>query len=451
MRRYGSCILLVSIFLWVSCCAPALAQKPVPLPELTSSRLLNDLHITVASTRNTGDSMTIGLVLRYGSAFDPAEKGGLVNLISKMFLKATVDKTAKSIQDELAYLNATLEVRSDWDGFRFVLNGESSKYERALLLVYQVVAEAQFTDADFKAVKDSILQNILKPPDPRQRIRRQLENILFSGTTYDRPIEGDTKSISGITLGDVRAFYRKFFSPSAASLLVVGNVPPSLVLEKAARIWGIWVRVDDVPFTFLPPRIPSGRQIFLEDDPNSAAAQFVTGNLFPRREDPAFVSAFLAAQILQERLTKLLPNSLLTVGYDGRRLSSPFYIQGQAAAGEAVNELQSIRGAAEELKKTAPTKEELEAAQQKAITDFNRELLTTAGINKLMLDAELYRLGSNYTVLFPAQVLRCDVDSIKDAANNYIFPGGEVILVRGPAATLKPVLESLGPVRPLGY
>jgi zinc protease len=450
MRRHGSCNLLVLIILWLSSCAPALAQKPVPLPELTSRRLLNDLHITVASTGNTRESMTIGLVLRYGSAFDPAEKGGLVNLMSKMFMRATVDKTAKNIQDELAYLNATLEVRSDWDGFRFVLNGESSKYERALLLVYQVVAEAQFTDADFKAVKDSILQSIQKPQDPRQHIRRQLENILFGGTTYERPIDGDVKSVSNITAGDVRAFYKKFFSPGAASLLVVGNVPPPLVLEKAARIWGIWVRGDDVPFTFLPPRIPAGRQIFLEDDPNSAAAQFITGNLFPRREDPAFVSASLAAQILQERLTKLLPNSLLTVGYDGRRLSSPFYVQGQAAATEAVNELKNIREAAEELKKTPASKEELEAAQQKAIADFNRELLTTAGINRVMLDAELYRLGANYAVLFPAQVLRCDVDSIKDAANSYIFPGGEVILIRGPATTLNPVLESLGPVRPLG-
>jgi predicted Zn-dependent peptidase len=231
---------------------------------------------------------------------------------------------------------------------------------------------------------------------------------------------------------------------------VVGNVPPSVVLQRAARIWGIWVRGDDVPFTFLPPRIPAGRQIFLEDDPNSAAAQFITGNLFPRREDPAFVAASLAAQILQERLTKLLPNSLLTVGYDGRRLSSPFYVQGQAAANEAANELQNIRNAAEELKKTPPSQEELDAIQKKVIGDFYQELLTTSGICKLMLDAELYRLGSNYAVLFPDQVLRCDVDSIKDAANKYIFPGGEVILIRGPGTMLKQNLESLGPVRPLG-
>ena len=433
----------------LGCCLPALAQNLVPLPELNSRRLLNDLHVTVASTKNTGDNMTIGLVVRYGSAFDPAEKGGMANLVSQMFMRATNDLTSKGIQDELAFLGATLEVRCDWDGFRFLLNGPSSKYERALFLLYQVVAEAQFTEADFKAAKESILQKIQRPPDPRQRIHRQLENVLFSGTTYGRPIEGDQRSLSAITLGDVRFFYKKFFSPGEASLLIVGNVTESLVLQRVSRIWGLWVRDEDVPPTFLVPRKPAGRQIFLEDDPDSPAAQFIVGNLFPRREDPIYAYALLAAQIFQERLTKLLPTSLLTVGYEGRRMSGPFFVQGQAAADQAVEQIQKIRDAADELKNTLIAKEELAAAQKKVIESFYRQFGTTAGICDVLVDSELYHLGSNYAVLFPDQIRRCDVDALKETANNWIFPSGEVILIRGPAATLKLLLEPLGSPHPL--
>ncbi len=434
-------VLIASTLLY---CVPAPAQKPVLLPELNSKRLLNDLHVTVASTPRLGDSMTIGLVLRYGAAFDPADKSGLSNLVSRMFMKATAGKTSKDIQDELAHLGATIEVKCDWDGFRFVLNGQSSKYERSLLLLYEVVAEAQFLEADFTAVKDSILRDLRKPPDPRQRIHRQLERVLFNGTTYGRPIEGDLKSVSGITLGDVRFFYRKFFSPGQSSLLIVGNVSDSLVLQRAGRIWGPWVKNDDVPSQFLPPRKPAGRQIFLEDDPNSAAAQFIVGNLFPSRGDPVFGDVLLAAYLFQERLTKLLPTSLVTVGYDGRRMSSPFYVQGQAAADQAVNELQKIRDAADELKNKTVSKEELNSAQQKVIEEFNRNLGTTSGICEILLDSELYRLGSNYAAIFADQIRRCDADAIKEAANNWIFPSGEVLLIRGPAATLKPALEPLG-------
>lgn len=447
MIRQGIRTLWILTASFVMGCVPALAQKPVPLPELASRRLLNDLHITAASTPNIPDSMTIGLLVRYGSAFDPSDKGGLARLLSQMFMKATADKTAQDIQEELSYLGATLEVQCDWDGIRFLLNGQSSKYERSLLLLYQVAAEAQFNEADFNAVKASILENIKKPPDPRQRIHRQLQSVLFSGTTYGRPIEGDLRSVSAIALGDVRYFYRRYFSPSQASLLVVGDVPAAQVLQRAARIWGVWVRKEDVPFTFLPPRKPAGRQIFLEDDPNSPAAQFIIGNLFPRREDPAYGIALLAAQVLQERLTKLLPTSLVTVGQEGRRMSSPFFVVGQAAADQALDQLIKIESAADEMKNAPIPGEELLAAQQQVIQEFNSQLGTTSGICKVILDSELYRLGSNYAAAFPDQILRYDANAIREAANNWIFPSGEVLLIRGPAATLKPVLTPLGTLR----
>jgi zinc protease len=182
-----------------------------------------------------GDDMTIGLVVRYGAAFDPEGKGGLANLLSRMFLRATIDKTQKEIQDELANLGATIEVKCDWDGFRFLLRGKSSTYERSLLLLYNIVGEAKFTEADFAAIKQSIFQDLKKTSDPDKRIRAQLDSVLFGGTTYGRPMDGTPVSVSAITLGDVSYFYRTHFSPGQSSLQVVGNVPVPAVLQKASR------------------------------------------------------------------------------------------------------------------------------------------------------------------------------------------------------------------------
>src|SRR4030095_14924094 len=130
----------------------ATLQKPAVLPELTHKRLLNDLQVVVASTPHLGDSMTIGLVTRYGSSYDPAEKGGLAHLVCRMFMTASQDRTAKDLQDDINLLGASIEVRCDWDGVRFVLRGQSSKFERSLLLLYQVVGEALFTEEAFTRV-----------------------------------------------------------------------------------------------------------------------------------------------------------------------------------------------------------------------------------------------------------------------------------------------------------
>jgi len=446
-KRIGRLLILqtvVSLF-----CVSAWAQDSVPLPELTSKRLLNDLQITVASTPNLGDGMVIGLVLRYGAAFDPAGKGGVSNLVSRLLTRTISDKSNESLQSELAYLGASIEVQCNWDGFRFLLKGQSSKYERSLLLLYQTVAEAQFDEKDFAAEKREVLEDLQKTPDPRRRIHSQFEEALFNGTTYARPLEGTPESMSAVQLGDVRYFYRKFFSPNEASLQIVGNVPAAEAIQKASRIWGIWVRRDEVPFTFLPPREPAGRKILLEDDPDSPAAQFILGGLFPRRQDPLYLNARLAVHILQERLTKLLPTSLVTADNEGRRLASPFYIQGQAAADQAVEEIGKIQNAVREMKNGTVSDEELETAKKQLIEEFNRRMSSVEGICNLMLDSELYRLGSIYAAVYPDQVNRCDAKTIRETAINWILPGGEIILVRGPAEVLKPELNSLGTVQKL--
>ncbi len=430
-------------------CVSAQGQNAVPLPELISKRLLNDLQITVASNGKLGDRLAMGLIVRYGAAFDPAKKGGVANLLSRMLERAVTEGANEDLQAELVYLGASLEVQCDWDGFRFLLRGQSSRYERALLLLYQVVAEAQFNEEDFANVKREILEDLQRPPDPRRQIHSQFEEALFSGTTYGRPLQGTRDSVSEIDIGDIRYFYRKYFSPSQASLQIVGNVPAPEVLQKASRIWGIWIRKDDVPFTFLPPRKPAGRRILLENNPESPAAQFILGGLFPRRQDPVYVNASLAVHILQERLTKLLPTSLVTANNEGRRLTSPFYIQGQAEAEKAVEEIQKIQGVVSEMKKTPVTTEELEAAKTLLIEEFNNRLNSADGLCNVLLDSELYHLGSIYMSLFPDQVRRCDVDAIRQTAVNWILPGGEILLIQGPAEILKPELSSLGKVQEL--
>ncbi|MBN1569133.1 MAG: insulinase family protein [Acidobacteria bacterium] len=449
MRKKSLHNLLICTLLLSICVVSAFAQENAPLPELRSRRLLNDLQVTAAQTRYLGSDLAVGLVVRYGAAFDLKDKEGVANLLSRMLLKATLEKSAKEIQGELAQLGAAIDVQCDWDGFRIILKGQSSQVEWSLLLLYQVVCEAQFTEADFIAVRQSLLEDLQKPPDPRQQIHSQFESVLFGGTTYGRSIKGTARSLSSITVGDVRYFYRRFFSPGQSSLIIVGDVRASQVLQRASRIWGVWVRNEDIPFTFIAPSKPAGRQIYIEDDPSSPAAQFIIGNLFPRREDPAYVNAVLAARILQDRLTKLLPTSLLTVGYEGRRIASPFYVQGQAAADQAVEQIQKIEGAAEDLKISAVSKEELEAARNEVIDDFNRELRSPLGLCHILLDAELYRLGSNYAAAFSDRIRRCDADAIKQAAKNFLMPDGEVLLVRGPASILKSRLNPLGRVQNL--
>jgi zinc protease len=422
-------------------------QQAVVLPELSSFSLLNGLQAFVAATPHLGNSMTIGLVLRYGSTFDPANKGGLAYLTSRLFAKATLDRSAKDIQDELNYLHASFEVDCEWDGIRFLIHGETGTYERCLLLLYQIVCEAKFNDEDFDQTKTALIRQLQAPEDPRQQMRHRFDAELFRGTTYGRPLQGTLDSVRNIAVGDVRYFYHRCFSPDHASLVITGNVPASTVLGKVRRIWGVWVRNDEIPFTFLPPRTPAGRNIFLEDDPASPAAQYIMGNLGSRREDPQYYADTVALRFLQARLNQALPTSRVTAADESRMLPGPFYIQGQAAADQAIGEIAKIMDAVDSFKDSLVSAEEATKARDQWIEEFSKAIGSTDGICRALLDAELYRLGVNYLAIFPDFVRRSDPSMIRDAAKRSFFPNGLILIVRGPADILQPQLEVLGPVQ----
>jgi zinc protease len=423
------------------------AQSAAALPELATKRLMNGLQIIVASTPERGDEMTIGWLLRYGSAFDPASKAGLAYVVSQMLSRATTDRSRKDIQDELAFLQASLDIRCDWDQTEILLRGRSSTYERALLLLYQIVGEAVFRPEDLEEVKAERLAQLGRPEDPRQRIRSLFERELFAGTTYGRPQRGSAATLQNIGLGDVKFFYHRFFTSDEAALVFTGSTPSPEVLQKATRIWGIWVRKEAVPFTFLPPRPPATRTVVIDNDPQSLAAQFIMGGLWPQRGEAGYYAAELATRVLQERLTKALPTSLLTVGSEGRRLPGPFYIQGQAAADQAPAEIQKILATVDSVKESGCTPQELDAARSSWLAEFRKSLATTEGVCVRLLEAELYRLGTNYLVSFDESLGRIDADGVKEAAKEWLLPGGALLLVRGPAATLRTGLANFGTLR----
>jgi zinc protease len=444
MVRYGIRYLIVTMVYVIWGSAVSSAQNPVPFPEVSAKRLLNSLQIVAAPTPYLDESMAIGLVIRYGSAFDGADKGGAANLLARMFMKATMDKTSKDIQEELAYLGATLDVWCDWDGIRFLMKGNSATFERSLLLLYQVVCDVKFTEEDLSAVKQELLQEIQQFPDPRSRIHTQFEIVLFGGNTYGRPLKGTPETINTMTVGDLKHFYDRYFSPNAASLLIVGDADPAQVLQKASRIWGLWIRKDPVPFTFAPAREPDDDIYLIEDDPGSPAVQFILGNFSPQRQDPLYGNIMLATRILQERIKKQLPTSLLTVGLDGRRMPGSLYVQGQAAAGDAVDQILKIQEVLEKMKQAPVSAEELAEAQNRIIEEFNNALKTTDGLCRMQLDIELYRLGSNYVSIFTERIRRCDADAVRQAAGNYFLPGKKIVILRGPVQSLMPELKRLG-------
>jgi zinc protease len=102
---------------------------------------------------------------------------------------------------------------------------------------------------------------------PGARLREQVAAALFLNHPYGRPIIGWEHEIRGLTRADAEAWYRRWYAPNNAVLVVAGDVAPDEVRRLAEQHYGPIPR-RDVPERVRPaePVPQAARRVTLRDE-----------------------------------------------------------------------------------------------------------------------------------------------------------------------------------------
>ena len=85
---------------------------------------------------------------------------------------------------------------------------------------------------------------------PRAMLAEQLFAATFTASPYRRPIVGWMSDLDALTPDDARAFYRQWYTPTNAVVVVAGDVQPAQVRALAEKYYG------SLPTHALPERKP---------------------------------------------------------------------------------------------------------------------------------------------------------------------------------------------------
>src|SRR5947209_11271725 len=89
-------------------------------------------------------------------------------------------------------------------------------------------------------------QNMRIANNPGARLEVQMDAALFLNSPYQRPIIGWRPEIEALTRDDALAFYRRFYTPNNAVLIVAGDVTAEEVKTLAEATYGQVTRVAEV-------------------------------------------------------------------------------------------------------------------------------------------------------------------------------------------------------------
>ena len=355
-------------------------------PKVSHFTLANGLEVVVIPDRRT-PVITHMVWYKVGSADETPGKSGLAHFLEHLLFKGTKknpeglfsrtiatiggSENAFTSSDYTAYFQRTTK-----DRLKLMMEFESDRMT-GLVLTDEVVKP------ELKVVLEE--RNSRVENNFGARLSEQMEAALFLNHPYGRPVIGWRHEIEGLTREDALEFYRRFYTPNNAILVVAGDVAAEEVLQLAEETYGRIPQVAKITPRVRPQEPPqeAPRSITLTDprvtQPSMSryylAPSYTTGGN-GEAEAVDLMTHILGRGPNSRLYQKLVTGSGIAVSagasYYGTALDQTrFTVHGTSKPGVSLTELeQAIDTVIAELVEKGVTQEELERARNRMIADF---------------------------------------------------------------------------------
>jgi zinc protease len=244
---------------------PAAAEGP----EISSFILPNGLEVVVIPDHRIA-VVTHMIWYKVGSADETPGKSGLAHFLEHLMFKGT----AKNPEGRFSQTLATIGGQEN----AFTTSDYTAYFQRIakeyLPLVMEFEADRMtglvLTDANVLPERDVVLEefNMRVANSPEARIGEQVSAALYLNHPYGRPVIGWRQEIEKLNREDALAFYRRFYTPNNAVVVIAGDVTGAEVKALAEKTYGQVARVAEIGPRMRPqePTPVAVRQLTMADD-----------------------------------------------------------------------------------------------------------------------------------------------------------------------------------------
>jgi zinc protease len=215
--------------------------------KVTEHHLANGMRVLLAERH--GDPVVASVLLYPAGARTETEReAGVSHFLEHMMFKGTARFGKGEVDRITTELGGANNAFTSHDHTAYWFELASDRWERALELEADRMQHLSLDPAEFDAERAVVLEELaMGEDDPWRSLSRRVEEVLFPHHPYGRPIIGYPETLKALRPEDMRAYYRRFYHPGNATLVVCGDIEPTAALEAVrARFERI---PRGVPFT----------------------------------------------------------------------------------------------------------------------------------------------------------------------------------------------------------
>lgn len=418
------------------------ALRPYVFPPVEQFQLPNGLKVVLVE-KHTLPIIEGRLMLDAGAQREPAAKNGVASLTGRLLSEGTTDMSGAEIARHMDRLGAQFTSGAGYSTSFADVVALKNVFPEALGIAAKTVLSPSFPQNEFVRLKNEALAAYQQSHARTAGLAADAFIRAAFDTTapFSRPSSGTPATIGGLTRDDVMSWHRAMYAPSAATLLLVGDLTPAEARTIAEQTFGRWTgsqaRLDAVSN---PIRTSAGTRIILVDRPGSVQSTIVVGQPGFQATDPDYISMVALNQVIGGGFSSRMNMNLREKhGYsygaftqlDLRRGAGAFRLNSEvrtnatdSAVVEAVNEYRKI------VAEPVPASE-LQGAVNNVVSSFPNTVQTVQGLSQALQGLIIWGLPLDFYTTYREKLSAVTPDEIARTAKARLTPDNVIVVVAG--------------------
>ena len=238
---------------------------------------------------------------KVGAADEPTGKSGIAHFLEHLMFKGTETKAPGEFRELIARIGGRHNAFTSSDYTAYFQNVARDRLEIVMTHEADRMANLVLSDEEVLPEREVILEERRSRIDnaPQAQLTEMIEAALYMNHPYQRPVIGWEHEMRGLTTEDAMAFYRLWYAPNNAILIVAGDITAEALRPMAEATYGR-VPARAVPLRARPlePKQNAPRRVVLEDArvrQPAVAIHYLAPSFNARERDQAYALQVLNA------------------------------------------------------------------------------------------------------------------------------------------------------------
>jgi zinc protease len=214
-------------------------EGPAPERRATQFKLANGMDVVVIPDHRA-PVVTHMVWYRVGAADGPPNRSGLAHFLEHLMFKSTEKIVDGAFPKLVMQLGGQLNAFTSQDVTVYFERIAKEHLGEMMAMEADRMVNLRLTEEEVATERQVIIEERASRYDnsPNARLSEQMSASLYLAHPYRLPVIGWAHDIAQLSRDDALAFYKRFYAPNNAILVVAGDVTPDEVRTLAVESYG---------------------------------------------------------------------------------------------------------------------------------------------------------------------------------------------------------------------